>query len=265
MRDPPRRVARSPRHKGTCSLGSAACPHGLCHRWLRPMECRCYAAVIASTCSRVFFSVSTVSMSSRLRVMAGAVKVSKRAVGELGPQLRRRERLLWAAAVLLVRPLHEHPAVLQLDLDDAQHLVEAPGLDFGVEGGLDERHHALHGHAVAMDPLVLSDGSRHRGPLSDLAVELAAGTLPGKSGQVVEVVLFRGSWPRDDVPALLGASERAARRGVPALLDRGVLSSASTRAPLFLTLPATQSRSTCRGRWGVNLEDSTPGVEFSRS
>ena len=43
---------------------------------------------------------------------------------------------------------------------------------------------------------------------------------------------------KGDVPALLGTSDRAARRVVSALLDRGVLSSESTRAPLFITFPA---------------------------
>jgi Fic family protein len=68
--------------------------------------------------------------------------------------------------------------------------------------------------------------------------EVRAGTLPAKSGQMLEAVLFRGELPRGDVPALLGASERAARRVVSALLDRGVLFSESTRTPLFITFPA---------------------------
>ena len=68
--------------------------------------------------------------------------------------------------------------------------------------------------------------------------EIRAGLLPAKSGQVLEAVLFRGELPRGDVPALLGASERAGRRVVSALLDRGVLVSESTRAPLFITFPA---------------------------
>lgn len=78
--------------------------------------------------------------------------------------------------------------------------------------------------------------------------EVRAGLLPTKAGQVLEAVLFRGELPRGEVPALLGASERAARRVVSALLDRGVLSSESTRASLFITLPAALS-----GRWMPGL------------
>ena len=59
---------------------------------------------------------------------------------------------------------------------------------------------------------------------SDLArrkaeAEHRAGTLPGRSGQVLEAVLFRGSLPRGDVPALLGAAVSLAaipRNGVGA-------------------------------------------------
>jgi Fic family protein len=68
--------------------------------------------------------------------------------------------------------------------------------------------------------------------------EIRAGLLPTKSGQILEAILFRGELPRGDVPALLGASERSGRRVVSALLERGVLVSESTRAPLFITFPA---------------------------
>jgi Fic family protein len=88
-----------------------------------------------------------------------------------------------------------------------------------------------------MEQLVQPDRFRDR-ILLWAEEETRAGTLPVKSGQVLEAVLFRGELPRGDVPALLGASERAARRVVAALLGRGVLSSASTRAPLFITFPA---------------------------
>ncbi len=68
--------------------------------------------------------------------------------------------------------------------------------------------------------------------------EVRAGALPAKAGQVLEAVLFRGELPRGDLPVLLGTSARQARRVVSALLERGVLASESTRAPLFLTFPA---------------------------
>jgi len=68
--------------------------------------------------------------------------------------------------------------------------------------------------------------------------EVRADSLPAKAGQVLEAVLFRGELPRGDVAALLDMSDRQARRVVSALLKRGVLVSASARAPLFLTFPA---------------------------
>ena len=74
---------------------------------------------------------------------------------------------------------------------------------------------------AAMEPLVLSEQLVQPDRLRDRIVlwteeEARAGTLPAKSGQVLEAVLFRGGLPRGDVPALLGASERAARRLGPA-------------------------------------------------
>jgi Fic family protein len=68
--------------------------------------------------------------------------------------------------------------------------------------------------------------------------EVRADSLPAKAGKILEAVLFRGELPRGDVPALLGTGERHTRRVVSALLERGVLVSESSRAPLFLTFPA---------------------------
>ncbi len=68
--------------------------------------------------------------------------------------------------------------------------------------------------------------------------EARADRLPAKAGQVLEAILFRGELPRGDVSALLGMSDRQARRVVATLLERGVLVSDSARAPLFLTFPA---------------------------
>ena len=69
--------------------------------------------------------------------------------------------------------------------------------------------------------------------------EIRANALPPKAGAVLEAVLYRGELPRSDVARILGTSERNARRVTSALLERDVLVSASTRAPLRLAFPAT--------------------------
>jgi len=68
--------------------------------------------------------------------------------------------------------------------------------------------------------------------------EIRAGGLPPKAGKVLEAVLYRGELPRGDVAELLGTSGRQARRVTSTLLDREVLVSESTRAPLRLAFPA---------------------------
>jgi Fic family protein len=62
--------------------------------------------------------------------------------------------------------------------------------------------------------------------------------LPPKVGRVLEAVLYRGELPRGDVGALLGTSDRHARRVVAALVSRNVLVSEGLRAPLRLAFPA---------------------------
>ena len=69
--------------------------------------------------------------------------------------------------------------------------------------------------------------------------EIRLGKLPPKSGSILEAVLYRGELPRGDADAVVGTGERQARRIVSALVDRGVLASESSRAPLRLTFPAT--------------------------
>jgi Fic family protein len=68
--------------------------------------------------------------------------------------------------------------------------------------------------------------------------EIRADVLPQKSGAVLEAVLFRGELPRGEVTALLGIGERQARRVTSALIEREVLTSESSRAPLRLNFPA---------------------------
>lgn len=68
--------------------------------------------------------------------------------------------------------------------------------------------------------------------------EIRLDRLPPKSGAILEAVLYRGELPRGDAAAAVGTGDRQARRVVSALLDRGVLTSASTRAALRLAFPA---------------------------
>jgi len=69
--------------------------------------------------------------------------------------------------------------------------------------------------------------------------EIRFDKLPPKSGAVLEALLYRGELPRGDAAAIVGTGERQARRVVSALLEQGVLTSESTRAPLRLAFPAT--------------------------
>lgn len=69
--------------------------------------------------------------------------------------------------------------------------------------------------------------------------EIRLDRLPPKSGAILEAVLYRGELPRGDAAGIVGTGDRQARRVVSALLERGVLLSDSTRAPLRLAFPAT--------------------------
>ena len=68
--------------------------------------------------------------------------------------------------------------------------------------------------------------------------EIRLKALPPKAEKILEAVLYRGELPRGEIPAIVNAGERHARRIVSALTEQGVLVSASTRAPLRLVFPA---------------------------
>jgi Fic family protein len=68
--------------------------------------------------------------------------------------------------------------------------------------------------------------------------EVRGDRLPPHAGTVLEALLYRGELPRGDVPRLLGTGERQARRIASALLERGVITAESTRAPWHLAFPA---------------------------
>jgi Fic family protein len=69
--------------------------------------------------------------------------------------------------------------------------------------------------------------------------EIRLDRLPPKSGAILQAVLYRGELPRGEAAGIVGTGERQARRVVSALIERGVLLSDSSRAPLRLTFPAT--------------------------
>jgi Fic family protein len=83
--------------------------------------------------------------------------------------------------------------------------------------------------------------------------EFRLGALPARSGQILEAILYRGELPRGDADAILGTGERQARRIVSALLNRGVVVSDSTRAPLRLAFPAALA-----SRWMPGLFPEQP-------
>ncbi|TAK54925.1 MAG: Fic family protein, partial [Gammaproteobacteria bacterium] len=83
--------------------------------------------------------------------------------------------------------------------------------------------------------------------------EIRLTRLPPRSGTVLEAVLYRGELPRGDAAGVVGTGERQARRVVSALLDRGVLVAAGTRAPLRLTFPAALA-----SRWMPGLFPERP-------
>ena len=68
--------------------------------------------------------------------------------------------------------------------------------------------------------------------------EIRLHRLPPKSGAILEALLYRGELPRGDAAGIVGTGDRQARRVVSALIERGVVISASSRAPLRLAFPA---------------------------
>ncbi len=78
--------------------------------------------------------------------------------------------------------------------------------------------------------------------------EMRGRSLPAKSDTVLKAVLLQGELARADVVAMLGTTDRSARRVTSALIESGALTSASTRAPLQLAFPAKLA-----GRWMPGL------------
>jgi Fic family protein len=84
--------------------------------------------------------------------------------------------------------------------------------------------------------------------------EVRLNKLPPKANNILEALLYRGELPRGDAAAIVGMGERQARRVVSALIDQGVVTSESTRAPLHLAFPAALA-----SRWMPGLFPERPG------
>ena len=68
--------------------------------------------------------------------------------------------------------------------------------------------------------------------------EIALGSLHEKSGLILQAILYRGKLPRGDAAELIGSSSRTASRVISGLIDRGVVTSETSRTPLRIRFPA---------------------------
>jgi Fic family protein len=146
---------------------------------------------------------------------------------------------VWSIARGLARNVDTYKSLLMAcdakrrnDLDGRGHLSEealAEFTRFFLQTCIDQ--------VEFMERLVQPDRLRNR-ILIWVEEEIRADALQPNSGKVLEGILYRGEMPRGEVAQLLGVSDRQARRVTSTLLDREVLVSKSSRAPLRLNLPA---------------------------
>ncbi len=118
------------------------------------------------------------------------------------------------------------------DLDGRGHLSEEALAEFTyffLETCLDQ--------VKVMEELVQPEKLRVRIKLwGDELIE--TGELHEKSGLVLDAILYRSELPRSEVATLLSASTRTASRVVAGLIDHGVVTAASSKAPLHIIFPA---------------------------
>ncbi len=146
---------------------------------------------------------------------------------------------IWSVARGLARNVEEYKwhlaacdVIRRNDLDGRGHLSEealAEFTKFFLGTCLDQ--------VTFMEGLMQPDRLRTR-ILLWAEEEIRLGTLPAKSGNILEAVLYRGELPRADAAVALGVGARHARRIVSALIEREVLTADGPRAPLRLVFPA---------------------------
>lgn len=98
-----------------------------------------------------------------------------------------------------------------------------------------------------MKELMQPDRLRER-ILTWVREEMRMGVLPTKSDTLLKAILYQGRLERGEASSILGTSDRTARRVSSALIEAGVLSSISSRSPLFLAFSAKYA-----GRWMPGL------------
>lgn len=98
-----------------------------------------------------------------------------------------------------------------------------------------------------MEGLVQPERLRYR-ILSWAKEEVEMGDLPDKAALILDALLYRGSLPRGEVKDITSTSDRQAARISASLINLGVISSETHRAPLVLAFPAKLA-----DRWMPNL------------
>ena len=161
---------------------------------------------------------------------------------------------VWSVARGLAREVTRYKALLancdlqrRNDLDGRGHLSEealAEFTRFFLKTCLDQ----VQFMASLMEP----DRLRSR-VLVWAAEEIKLGALPPQADRILEALLYRGELSRGEAVSVLGLHERSARRITSALLDTGVLTSETHKAPLRLAFPAALA-----GRWMPGLFPDAP-------
>ena len=174
---------------------------------------------------------------------------------------------VWSVARGLARDVEaykQHLAasdvVRRNDLDGRGHLSEealAGFTEFYLRICLDQ--------VAFMEGLVQPDRLRTR-ILLWAEEEIRLDDLPPKSGNVLEAVLYRGELPRADTAGVVGTGERQARRVVSALIEKGVLVSESSRAPVRLVFRQRSLAAGCQDYFRTGFRRScTRSVGEKRS
>ena len=162
---------------------------------------------------------------------------------------------VWSIARGLARNVNEYKE--HLAACDLQHRNDLDG-----RGNLSEENLAEFSKfflTVCLDQVKFMEGLMQPDQLRTRILiwadeEVRLNKLPVKANTILEALLYRGELPRGDAAAIVGTGERQARRVVSALIDQGVVTSESTRAPLRLAFPAALA-----SRWMPGLFPARAG------